>query len=45
MDEVIIGIRAISLEHGLTYDCMPETLADRAIIWAGCEVIVVAVHT
>jgi DeoR/GlpR family transcriptional regulator of sugar metabolism len=45
MTKVIIGIHAISLEHGLTNDYLPETLTDRAIIKAGREVIVVADHT
>jgi DeoR/GlpR family transcriptional regulator of sugar metabolism len=44
-DKVIIGARAISLEHGLTNDYLPETLTDRAILRAGQEVIVLADHT
>jgi DeoR/GlpR family transcriptional regulator of sugar metabolism len=44
-DKVIIGTRAISLEHGLTNDYLPETLTDRAIMKAGREVIVAADHT
>jgi DeoR/GlpR family transcriptional regulator of sugar metabolism len=44
-DKVIIGIRAISLEQGLTNDYLPETLTDRAILNAGSETIVVADHT
>jgi DeoR/GlpR family transcriptional regulator of sugar metabolism len=44
-DKVIIGTRAISLEHGLTNDYLPETLTDRAILKAGREVIVAADHT
>ena len=44
-DKVIIGIHAISLEHGLTSDYLPETMTDRAILKAGREVIVVADHT
>ena len=44
-DRVIIGIRAISLEQGLTNDYLPETLTDRAILNAGRETIVVADHT
>jgi DeoR family transcriptional regulator of aga operon len=44
-DRVIIGIRAISLDQGLTNDYLPETLTDRAIIRAGREVIIVADHT
>jgi len=44
-DKVFIGARAISLEHGLTNDYLPETLTDRAILRAGQEVIVLADHT
>jgi DeoR family transcriptional regulator of aga operon len=44
-DKVFIGTRAISLEHGLTNEYLPETLTDRAIMSAGREVIVVADHT
>lgn len=44
-DKVIIGIRAISLDHGLTNDYLPETLTDRAILNAGRETVIVADHT
>ena len=44
-DKVFIGARAISLEHGLTNEYLPETLTDRAIMRAGREVIVVADHS
>ncbi len=44
-EKVIIGIRGISLEHGLTNDHLPEVLADRAILRVGRQVIVVADHT
>ncbi|HEX7542090.1 MAG TPA: DeoR/GlpR family DNA-binding transcription regulator [Anaerolineales bacterium] len=44
-DKVIIGTRAISLEHGLTHEYLPETMTDRAILKAGQEIIVVADHT
>jgi DeoR/GlpR family transcriptional regulator of sugar metabolism len=44
-DKVIIGIRAINLEQGLTNDYLPETLTDRAILNAGRETIIVADHT
>ncbi len=44
-DKVIIGIRAISLDQGLTNDYLPETLTDRAILNAGRENIIVADHT
>ena len=44
-DKVIIGIRAISLDQGLTNDYLPETLTDRVILQAGREIIIVADHT
>ncbi len=44
-DKVIIGVHAISLQHGLTNDYLPETMTDRAILRAGSEVVVVADHT
>ena len=44
-DKVFIGTRAISLEHGLTHEYLPETMTDRAILKAGKEIIVVADHT
>jgi len=44
-DKVIIGTRAISLEHGLTHEYLPETMTDRAILKAGNQIIVVADHT
>ena len=44
-DKVIIGIRAVHLEQGLTNDYLPETRTDRAILKIGREVIVVADHT
>jgi DeoR family transcriptional regulator, aga operon transcriptional repressor len=44
-DKVIIGIRAISLDQGLTNDYLPETLTDRVILHAGREIIIVADHT
>jgi DeoR/GlpR family transcriptional regulator of sugar metabolism len=44
-DKVIIGARAVSLEHGLTNDYLPETLTDRAILQVGHEVILVADHS
>jgi len=40
--KVIMGIRAISLQDGLTNDYLPEVNTDRAIIHAASEVIVVA---
>ena len=44
-DKVIIGTRAINLEHGLTHEYLPETMTDRAILKAGREIVVVADHT
>jgi DeoR family transcriptional regulator of aga operon len=44
-DKVFLGTRAISLEHGLTHEYLPETMTDRAILNAGQEIIVVADHT
>jgi DeoR family transcriptional regulator, aga operon transcriptional repressor len=41
-DKVFFGVRAMSLEHGLTNDYLPETLTDRAILGMGGQVIVVA---
>jgi DeoR family transcriptional regulator of aga operon len=44
-DRVIMGIRAINLENGLTNDYLPETMTDRAILHAGRQVVIVADHT
>ncbi|MRR32351.1 DeoR/GlpR transcriptional regulator, partial [bacterium] len=44
-DKVIIGIHAISLEHGLTNDYLAETMTDRAIFQMGQKVLLVADHT
>lgn len=44
-DKVIMGIRAIHPDHGLTNDYLPETMTDRVIIRSGQEVIIVADHT
>jgi DeoR/GlpR family transcriptional regulator of sugar metabolism len=44
-DKVIIGIHAISLEHGLTNDYLSETVTDRTIIQMGQKVMIVADHT
>lgn len=45
VDKVIIGMRAVSLEHGLTNDYLPEVMTDRAIIEMSDEIILVADHT
>ncbi len=42
---VILGIRAIDLEHGLTNEYLQESMIDRAILKIGHEVMVVADHT
>ncbi len=44
-DKVIISVRALSLEHGLTNDYLPETLTDRAILKIGREIILTIDHT
>jgi DeoR/GlpR family transcriptional regulator of sugar metabolism len=44
-DKVIIGVHAISLEHGLTNDYLSETMTDRAILQMGQKVLLVADHT
>jgi DeoR/GlpR family transcriptional regulator of sugar metabolism len=44
-DKVVMGTRALDLEHGLTNDYLPETLTDRAILRCGREIIIVADHT
>jgi DeoR family transcriptional regulator, aga operon transcriptional repressor len=44
-DKALIGTRAISLEHGLTSEYLPETLTDRAILKSGKEIVVLADHT
>ena len=43
--KIFMGIRAISLEAGLTSDYLPEVTTDRAIIESSPEVILVADHT
>ncbi len=42
---VILGIRAIDLEHGLTNEYLQESTIDRAILKIGPEIMVVADHT
>ena len=44
-DKVIIGIRAIDIEQGLTNDYLPETMTDRAIVGIARTLIVVADHS
>jgi len=45
VEKVLIGIPAISLEHGLTNDYLPEVLTDRAILNMASKLILVADHT
>jgi DeoR/GlpR family transcriptional regulator of sugar metabolism len=45
VDKVIMGIRGIHPEHGLTSDHMQELMTDRAILGISEDVIVVADHT
>ena len=45
VDKVIIGMRAISLDAGMTNDYLPEVATDRTIIDMAPELIVVADHT
>lgn len=44
-NKVIMGMRAISVQEGLTSDYLPETMTDRAIIQSASEVILVADHS
>lgn len=44
-DKVIMGMRAISIEEGLSNDYLPETMTDRTIIQSAPEVILVADHS
>ena len=43
-DKVVMGIRAVHLEHGLTNDYLPETMTDRAVVKLSSRVILVADH-
>jgi len=44
-DKVVIGVRAINLEQGLTSDYLPEARTDRALVKTAKETIVLADHT
>ncbi len=44
VDKVIVGMRAISLDDGMTNDYLPEVMTDRTIIEMAPELIVVADH-
>jgi DeoR/GlpR family transcriptional regulator of sugar metabolism len=45
VDKVILGMRAISVEEGMTNDYLPEVMTDRTIIEMAQELIVVADHS
>ncbi len=45
VDKIIMGMRAISLEAGMTNDYLPEVMTDRTIIEMAPELILVADHT
>jgi DeoR/GlpR family transcriptional regulator of sugar metabolism len=45
VDKVVMGMRAISLEGGMTNDYLPEVMTDRAILQMAPELIVVVDHT
>ena len=45
VDKVIIGIRALSMERGLSIDFFPELATERLLLKKGKEVIVAADHT
>lgn len=45
VDKVILGMRAIDLEAGMTNDYLPEVMTDRTIIEMAPELIVVTDHT
>jgi len=45
VSKVIIGIRAVDLDTGITNDYLPETQTDRKILSISRDVIVVADHT
>lgn len=43
--KIIMGIRALDVDHGLTNDYLPETMTDRAVLACKCHIIIVADHT
>jgi DeoR/GlpR family transcriptional regulator of sugar metabolism len=45
VDKVILGMRAIGLDAGMTNDYLPEVMTDRTIIGMAPELIVVADHS
>ncbi len=44
-NKIVMGIRALDVERGLTNDYLPETMTDRSILACRCEIIIVADHT
>jgi DeoR/GlpR family transcriptional regulator of sugar metabolism len=44
-NKLIMGMRAIDIEQGMTNDYLPETMTDRAILEIAQQVIIVADHT
>jgi len=44
-DKVIMGIRAVHLNQGLTNDYLPETMTDRTIVKLSPKIVLVADHT
>ncbi len=44
-NKVIMGIRALDVEQGLTNDYLPETMTDRAILARSGQIIIVADHS
>lgn len=45
VDKVFLGIPAVSVEHGLTNDYLPEVMTDRAIIQMTQQLIILADHS
>ncbi len=45
IDKVIIGMRAVSPQAGLTNDYLPEVMTDRAILQVASEIILAVDHT
>lgn len=45
VDKVVMGMRGVHPEHGLTSDHLPELQTDRAILRTGGEVVIAADHT
>ena len=45
VDKVLMGIRGIDLDSGLTNDYLPEIMTDRAILAMGSKVVLLADHS